>query len=455
MILPANLKLRACLWATLFPLVLAAFAQASLSFIPPVPTNIDAVEIYLLTRGAGAEVYTKYGHTMLRVVDPSNSLDVAYNWGAFNFGEPGFIGKFLRGFLRYHLDISPADFEVRISEIEQRWLVQERFNLTRRQKALFLAELNREAQPDRRYYRYLFFTDNCSTRPRDVIDKALGGKLAASFQGRGGKVTFRDKVMEYNASVPILAMGQDIILSSEVDRSISPWEEMFVPLKLREYLLLLPAYNDDGSERTGVKLLSDKTILTSFPDPVNPPCNGHMIFLALLGSPLLLGMLLYLTPVSGISALTNLRKISFQKTGLRIIGLALTIWGAVSGIFGLYLTLAWAFSEHTVVHHNANLALFWPLDWCVLFWGVLLLKRGAPLRQGSLLAKFTVWFALGHLASLSIYCLLAMSGFFAQDVTRVLRYFGLPALLIYGLALHISGFKQHGKQRPAARKSPS
>lgn len=453
MILPANLKLRACLWATLFPLVLAAFAQASLSFIPPVPTNIDAVEIYLLTRGAGAEVYTKYGHTMLRVVDPSNSLDVAYNWGAFNFGEPGFIGKFLRGFLRYHLDISPADFEVRISEIEQRWLVQERFNLTRRQKALFLAELNREAQPDRRYYRYLFFTDNCSTRPRDVIDKALGGKLAASFQGRGGSVTFRDKVMEYNASVPILAMGQDVILSSEVDRSISQWEEMFVPLKLREYLLLLPAYNDDGSERTGVKLLSDETILASFPDPVNPPYNGCMIFLVLLGSPLLLGMFLYLTPINGMSALTNLRKISLQKTGLRIIGLALTIWGAVSGIFGLYLALAWAFSEHTVVHHNANLAIFWPLDWYVLFLGLLLLKRGAPLRRGSLLVKFTVWFALGHLASLSIYCLLAISGFFVQDVARVLPCFGLLALLLYGLALYISGFKQHGEERTAARKS--
>lgn len=450
MILPISVKLRACIAGTLFLLVLPAFAQASLSFIPPVPANIDAVEIYLLTRGAGAEVYTKYGHTMIRVVDPSHDLDVAYNWGAFNFGEPGFIGKFLRGFLRYHLDISPADFEVRISGMEQRWLVQERLNLTRRQKALFLAELNREAQPDRRHYRYLFFTDNCSTRPRDVIDKALSGKLAASFQGRASSVTFRDKVMEYNASVPILAMGQDVILSSEVDRSISPWEEMFIPLKLREYLLLLPAYNDDGSGRAGAKLLSDKTILTSYPDPVNPPYNGYMIFLALLGSPLLLGMVLCLTPMNGIGALTNLRKISFQKTGLRIIGLALTMWGAVSGIFGLYLALAWAFSEHTVVHHNANLAIFWPLDWYLLFLGAALLKRGAPLRRSSLLAKFTVWFALGHLASLGIYGLLAISGFFAQNVTRVLLYYGLPALLLYGLTLYISGFKQHREHRAAA-----
>ena len=32
----------------------------------------------------------KYGHTMIRVVDPSNSLDVAYNWGTFDFNTPGF-----------------------------------------------------------------------------------------------------------------------------------------------------------------------------------------------------------------------------------------------------------------------------------------------------------------------------------------------------------------------------
>ena len=43
--------------------------------------------------------------------------------------------------------------------------------------------------------------------------------------------------MEYNASAPLLAMGQDVILNREVDRGISQWEEMFAPLKLREYLL--------------------------------------------------------------------------------------------------------------------------------------------------------------------------------------------------------------------------
>jgi len=428
MILPVSIKYRACLWALIFFLAHPVFSWASVSFIPPITSNIGEVKIYLLTRGAGADVYTKYGHTMIRVVDSSNNMDVAYNWGAFDFNQPGFIVKFLRGLLPYHLAISPTHFEVRISDIEQRWLVQEQLNMTDKQKAALLLELNREAQPDRRYYRYLFFTDNCSTRPRDFIDKALGGKVATSFQGKGSGSTFRDKVMNYNASVPILAMGQDVILNREVDHGISQWEEMFIPLKLREYLLSMPAYNDDGSVRAGERLLSGTTTLTHYPDPVNSLYNGYVIFWVFLGTPILLGMVLYL-------------KTSFRKAGIRIFGLALTVWGAVSGMFGLYLTLAWAFSEHMVVHHNANLWVFWPMDWYFLFLGGMLLWKGVPLCKGSLLSKFTVWLVLGHLVALGIYGILAIGGFFMQYVTRVFVYFGLSALLLYCLTLYLTAFR--------------
>ncbi len=429
-------RYHACLLVLIFLLAHPVFSWASATFIPPIPANVGAAEIYLLTRGAGDEAYTKYGHTMIRVVDPSHNLDVAYNWGAFDFNTPGFIVKFLRGLLRYHLDISPTRYEVEVSESEQRWLVQERLNLTDGQKAALLLELNREAQPDRRYYRYLFFTDNCSTRPRDVIDRALGGKIAARFRGKPSGATFRDEVMAYNASAPILAAGQDVILNSEVDRGISEWEEMFAPLKLRTYLLSMPAYADDGSVRPDERLLSDTTTLVRYPDPANAGYSGYALFWALLGTPMLLGLALYWKP-------------ALRKAGIRIFGLALAAWGAVSGIFGLYLTLAWAFSEHTVVRHNANLWVFWPVDWYFLFAGGMLLWKGAALRKGSLLSKFTAWFVLGHLAALGVYAILAIGGFFTQYVTRVLVNFGLLAFLFYGLTLYVTAFGW--RAQPGAR----
>lgn len=431
---------RACLWALFFLLALPAFSRASATFIPPVPANIGEVEIYLLTRGAGDDLYTKYGHTMIRVVDPSNRLDLSYNWGVFDFDTPGFTLKFLRGLLPYNLDISDTGVQVEISDIEERWLVQEKLNLTDRQKASLLRELNREAQPDRRYYRYLFFTDNCSTRPRDFIDRALGGRIAARFRGKESGSTFRDKVMEHNASAPLLAMGQDVLLNREADRGITQWEEMFVPLKLREYLLSMPAYDDDGRPRTGERLLSGTTTLTAHPDPVNSPFNGYVILGLLLGIPTLLGLALY-------------RKTRFRKAGVRIFGLALALWGALSGSFGLYLLLAWAFSDHTVVAHNANLWLFWPVDWYLLIPGGLLLWKGVAPRQDDLLSKSTAWLALAHLAALGIYAVLAVGGFFEQHVARVLVFFGPLAILLYGPAFHLIGFVQGKIPRPAVAVS--
>lgn len=422
----------AFLWALLFLLTLPAFSRANATFIPPMPANVGEVEIYLLTRGAGADVYTKYGHTMIRVVDTANRLDVSYNWGAFDFDTPGFTLKFLRGLLPYNLDISGTGIQVEVSDIEERWLVQEKLNLTDRQKAALLWELNREAQPDRRYYRYLFFTDNCSTRPRDFIDRALGGKIAATFQGKPSGSTFRDKVLEHNASAPLLAMGQDVLLNREVDRGISQWEEMFVPLKLREYLLTMPAYDDSGRPRASEKLLSATTTLTSHPDPVNSPVNGYVILGLLLGIPALLGLALH-------------RKSRFRKAGVRIFGLALAAWGGLSGFFGLYLVLAWAFSDHTVVAHNANLWLFWPVDGYLLIPGGALLWKGLALRQEGLLSKWTAWLVLGHLAALGIYAVLAIGGFFMQQVARVLIYFGPLALLLYGTLLGLAGSFRPGK----------
>lgn len=436
----------ACLWALLFLLAHPAFSRASASFIPLMPANVGEVEIYFLTRGAGADVYTKYGHTMIRVVDPSNRLDISYNWGAFDFDTPGFTLKFLRGLLPYHLEITNTRVQVEISDIERRWLVQEKLNLTDKQKAALLLELNRAAQPDRRHYRYLFFTDNCSTRPRDFIDRVLGGKIAAHFQGKGSGATFRDKVRKHNASAPLLAMGQDVFLNREVDRGISQWEEMFIPLKLREHLLSLPAYDDDGRPRAGEKLLSGTTTLASHPEPVDSPVNGYVILVLLLGIPALLGLALHL-------------KTPFRKAGVRIFGLVLAVWGAISGVFGLYLALAWVFSDHTVVHHNANLWVFWPIDWYFLIPGGVLLWKGAAPRGEGLLSKSTGWLVLGHLASFGIYGVLAIGGFFTQSVLRVLIYFGPLAILLYVPALYLTGFTNpwstsRRPRRPSRRSAP-
>ncbi|MEM7036384.1 MAG: DUF4105 domain-containing protein, partial [Bacteroidota bacterium] len=68
------------------------------------PAKLSAsAEISLLTCAPGAEMYSMYGHSAVRVRDPELRLDRVYNYGTFNFGDPDFVMKFVRGKLEYYL----------------------------------------------------------------------------------------------------------------------------------------------------------------------------------------------------------------------------------------------------------------------------------------------------------------------------------------------------------------
>ena len=47
----------------------------------------DKAQISLLTCSPGKELYAKYGHTALRVCDSVNHIDIAFNYGIFDFNK--------------------------------------------------------------------------------------------------------------------------------------------------------------------------------------------------------------------------------------------------------------------------------------------------------------------------------------------------------------------------------
>ena len=57
----------------------------------------DNAQIHLLTCTPGTEVWSKYGHTGIRVLDPENDIDIVFNYGIFNLTSDGFYVKFVRG----------------------------------------------------------------------------------------------------------------------------------------------------------------------------------------------------------------------------------------------------------------------------------------------------------------------------------------------------------------------
>ena len=51
------------------------------------------------------ELYAAFGHNAIRVYDPVNEIDLAYNYGTFDFDQPNFYLNFARGDLLYKLSV--------------------------------------------------------------------------------------------------------------------------------------------------------------------------------------------------------------------------------------------------------------------------------------------------------------------------------------------------------------
>src|SRR5471030_3046285 len=66
-----------------------------------VPSHL---RISLLTCGPGDELYSTFGHTAIRIIDSTRKTDIVYNYGNFNFDDPDFYMKFVRGKLDYFLN---------------------------------------------------------------------------------------------------------------------------------------------------------------------------------------------------------------------------------------------------------------------------------------------------------------------------------------------------------------
>ena len=49
-----------------------------------VPSNLSALNFYLITVDVGDQVWDNFGHTALRVFDENTNTDVIFNWGTFD-----------------------------------------------------------------------------------------------------------------------------------------------------------------------------------------------------------------------------------------------------------------------------------------------------------------------------------------------------------------------------------
>jgi hypothetical protein len=203
------------------------------------------------------------------------------------------------------------------------------------------------SEPEHRHYHYDYYRDNCSTRIRDAIDRVLNGALRRQTESVVAGTTFRFHTQRLTANDRLIYTGLMAALGPGVDRPISAWEEMFLPLKLRDWVRTVSMTGPGGRAMPLVR--SERTIFESTaPAPPEAPPSWVLWYL-LLGAGLG-GCALLLAETARTSAAGRL--------GFLVVAGG---WAALAGLAGLVLAGLWGLTDHVMAYRNENLLQLDPL----------------------------------------------------------------------------------------------
>lgn len=205
------------------------------------PLLSDSAIVSVVTVLPGDRMYSLFGHTIIRVHDPDSGLDVGFNYGTFDFpqtllGGAGFVARFAYGKLDYMLGASraPLDASAWYWSHEGRASIEQTLDLTPDQAKSLFALLVDNSRPENRVYRYDFFFDNCSTRPRDVFETILGPELNVKLEDPDR--SFRQLLDPNLVGHPGVDLSMDVGLGQPADRKASARDALFLPEYLMEWL---------------------------------------------------------------------------------------------------------------------------------------------------------------------------------------------------------------------------
>jgi len=340
---------------------------------PPPPEPGSELSVYVLTMGPGDHPFFKFGHNAIWIQDRKARTDKVYNFGTFRFDSPKLLPEFLRGRLTYWLSVSPIQRTLAGYEAENRTVEVQELDLDPAAKLALRERLDENALPEHRNYKYDYFLDNCSTRVRDAIDAATGGRLRTSAQGPA-RLTLRGQALRLTADYIPEYLGLYIVLGPSTDRAVDRWAEMFIPQELQRGLsaVSLPAPDGQGT-RPLVK--AQQTMFRAKRSlPLEDPPERAVTML-LVG----IVVAIFFFVLGGLA--------SGQPIARFVFGIIVSVWGLVAGFIGCFLLLAWAGTDHQVVYRNQNILQFAPfaIALFVLGWGVAFGMYGAT-RKALLVA---------------------------------------------------------------------
>ena len=351
--------------------------------------DLDSIDISLLTCSPHEEIYSLYGHSALRYHDLRTGEDVVFNWGLFNFKAPHFVARFVFGLTDYELGTTPLPY---FCNYYRKWgssVTEQKLNLTPEEKKAVIQALNKHLMPENRVYRYNFFYDNCSTRPRDIIERNVSGKIIYTPR-EDFTPTYRQMLHEHLTDYRWTACGIDLLLGVKSDLKTTMREQEFLPENLR-YDFDHAFIEHDGRKEPLVKerreLVPPGVQVTDPSLPLTPTHCGIILLVI------------------------SLIVLAYEYTKKKTLKWFDIMWMTATGIVGIVLFLM-IFSEHPTTSLNLQILIFNPMS-LFFIW---------PVWKG----RKTVWFTHSMVLTMAFFL-----GSYWQDYAEGMEFVALCLLLRY------------------------
>jgi len=315
----------------LFTILLFSYSWAQIPYLS------KEAKISVLTCGPGDELYSKFGHSAIRIKDPVNRMDLVYNYGVFDFNQPNFYLNFAKGRLDYMLVRHRSNDFINQYRSEGRSVVEQELNLDTQQQNKLLQFLENNAKPENRTYSYHFFFNNCATKIIDVIE-LTSEDVVFEEEFISQNKSFRNLINDRLDKNSWGALGINIALGSKIDLIATDYQHRFLPENIELQL-------ENSSIGTKPLVAYQRELIAQ----TNTNESSFSIV-----SPLVVFSLILLLSVV----------VTVKSTSIK---LWTTVLFTMTSVVGIGILFLWFFTNHDMTQNNFNVLWANPLLLFLIF----------------------------------------------------------------------------------------
>jgi hypothetical protein len=325
--------------------------------------------VKLVVYGPSDEIFIWWGHAAI-IVEDGDGAAFTYDWGIFDYPGDDFLTAFFQDQVRYRSAKSYTRYDLESYFAEDRDIVVYTLDLDEPGKEAIIRYAEENILPENCWYDYDDFTDNCSTRIRDLIDLGTGGQLRVWAENEKGRFSFRQHIRRFMAFHPWVDWYTGFLIGRKLDREITVWDEMFLPVELGRHIGDFSFVDADGQTRKPVSHVELLNRSKNRPPVLNAPPGE-------LGRSFIAGVFIALFFVW----VRTTRHDRLKKPARIISAILQSAAGFFFGLSGLAALLAPVFAGNEYLAHNNNVLFMNPALFLALPLGVLS-ATGKSIRFG-------------------------------------------------------------------------